>query len=75
MKERQVLRSERPTPSPDEVARRAYELFEARGCQPGHDLENWLDAERELSDNAQSRTADLRRHRSLDRRVALTAQR
>jgi hypothetical protein len=36
------------TPSHDDVARRAYELFQARGGEPGHELENWLDAEREL---------------------------
>ena len=42
-------RNETMVPSRDEVARRAYELFEARGAEPGHDLDNWLDAERELS--------------------------
>jgi hypothetical protein len=30
------------------IRRRAYELFEARGNQPGHDVEDWLKAEREL---------------------------
>ena len=30
------------------VARRAYELFEARGCEHGHDWEDWLQAEAEL---------------------------
>jgi len=30
------------------VAARAYELFCARGCQPGHDLDDWLRAEAEL---------------------------
>ena len=30
------------------VAQRAYELFESRGCKDGHDLEDWLCAEREL---------------------------
>jgi hypothetical protein len=37
------------TPSREDVARRAYELFEARGAQPGWDLDDWLQAERELS--------------------------
>jgi hypothetical protein len=40
------------TPSPEDVARRAFELFQARGGAPGHDLENWLEAERELSRTA-----------------------
>ena len=30
------------------IGRRAYELFEARGREHGHDQEDWLDAEREL---------------------------
>jgi HSP20 family molecular chaperone IbpA len=30
------------------VARRAYELFEARGSQHGHDCEDWVRAESEL---------------------------
>jgi HSP20 family molecular chaperone IbpA len=30
------------------ITRRAYELFEGRGCELGHDLDDWLVAEREL---------------------------
>lgn len=30
------------------IAQRAYELYEQRGRQDGHDLEDWLKAEREL---------------------------
>ena len=33
---------------PDFVRERAYELFEERGRQPGHEMEDWLQAEREL---------------------------
>jgi len=40
-------------PSHDEVALRAYELFEASGRQPGQEIANWLRAEQELA----SRTA------------------
>jgi hypothetical protein len=32
----------------DEVARRAYELFLARDGAEGHDVEDWLEAERQL---------------------------
>jgi len=32
----------------DAVARRAFELFLARGGVHGHDVEDWLAAEREL---------------------------
>jgi hypothetical protein len=32
----------------DLIRHRAYELYEARGRQPGRDLEDWLQAEREI---------------------------
>lgn len=32
----------------DSVARRAYELFQSNGQSWGHDLEDWLQAEREI---------------------------
>jgi len=43
----EVFRQRTP-PSTEDVARRAYELYEARGAQPGWDLDDWLQAEREL---------------------------
>ena len=36
-------------PSDEDIARRAYEIYEREGRQPGHDLENWLKAEAELT--------------------------
>lgn len=33
---------------PELVRQRAYELFEARGRQVGHELDDWLLAEREV---------------------------
>ena len=36
-------------PSHGEVARRAYELFLARGAHHGFDRQDWLEAERELN--------------------------
>jgi len=32
----------------EEIAQRAYALCEARGREDGHDLDDWLEAEREL---------------------------
>jgi len=32
----------------DHIRMRAYQLFEARGCQPGQELDDWLQAEREI---------------------------
>ena len=37
-----------PTVNGGDVARRAYDLYLARGREPGHDVEDWLQAEREL---------------------------
>ena len=30
------------------IAGRAYDLYVARGCEHGHDVEDWFQAEREL---------------------------
>ena len=30
------------------ICERAYQLFEARGREPGHDVEDWLRAEAEI---------------------------
>lgn len=37
-----------PGLSHDEIARRAYEIYLARGAAPGCDLDDWLQAEQEL---------------------------
>ena len=39
-------------PSRDDVARRAFELYCERGGQDGHDVQDWLQAERELRQTA-----------------------
>jgi hypothetical protein len=39
-----------PALSHEEVERRAYRIFRERGAEPGHDLEHWLEAEKELLD-------------------------
>jgi len=35
-------------PTHDQIARRAYEIFEKSGRVPGQDIQNWLEAERQL---------------------------
>ena len=35
-------------PTHDEIAARAYQLFLERGCQHGHDVDDWLQAEYEM---------------------------
>ncbi len=38
-----------PVQIEEKVRARAYELFEARGCEAGHELEDWLRAEEEVT--------------------------
>ena len=33
----------------EKIRRRAYEIYQERGGEPGHDLADWLQAERELT--------------------------
>ena len=47
-----------PEVTEDAIRKRAYELFEQRGCEPGHDAEDWLQAEAEITEKPCSR-ADL----------------
>ncbi len=35
-------------PTEEEIRQRAYEIYLARGGAPGHEVEDWLQAEREL---------------------------
>ena len=43
---------------PDDIARRAYERFRARGEEHGHDQEDWFEAERRLrSDQHENNSA------------------
>jgi hypothetical protein len=38
------------TADPQELIRiRAYELFEQRGCEHGHDTDDWIQAEKEIT--------------------------
>jgi hypothetical protein len=42
------ISEDRPQPADEKVRSRAYEIYEARGREPGHDWDDWLEAEREL---------------------------
>jgi hypothetical protein len=42
-----------------DIARRAYDLYLTRGCEHGHDVEDWLQAERELRDAVMDISKDL----------------
>jgi hypothetical protein len=36
------------SPTPREIAKLAYEIWRQGGCKPGTDMENWLQAEKQL---------------------------
>lgn len=40
-----------------DIARRAFDLYCDRGCEDGHDVDDWLIADRELRDRASSSAA------------------
>jgi hypothetical protein len=40
------------SPTIDEIARRAYEIYLERNSSPGQDLDNWFQAERELKNGS-----------------------
>jgi len=41
-------------PLRQEIEQYAYFLYKQRGCQPGHELDDWLEAEKQLSNVAAS---------------------
>ena len=47
-------------PTHEEIAKRAFELFEQSGRKPGRDMENWLTAEAQLlkAPNVQARPSN-----------------
>ena len=48
-----------PVEPPEEAIRvRAHQLYEERGCEDGHDLDDWLQAETELAEKKPARRAD-----------------
>jgi hypothetical protein len=46
---KEVAMIERQELSKEEIAHRAYELYVQRGGEPGKDVEDWVRAEKELS--------------------------
>lgn len=42
-------------PSPEEIATEAYNIYCERGYEHGHDVEDWLEAERRLSERRKNR--------------------
>ena len=45
-------------PTHEQIERRAYQIYLERGFHPDHALEDWLAAEKELTDLSQSKDAN-----------------
>jgi hypothetical protein len=45
-------RSAAKASDPDAISRRAYELYEQRGREPGADVDDWLQAEHDLRESS-----------------------
>ena len=45
------------TPSHEEISLRAYEIYLERGGHPGNEMDDWLQAERELERPAPSKAS------------------
>ena len=48
--QRQTQRNDPTEPRDERIQHRAYELYVNRGQEPGHDLDDWLQAEREVGE-------------------------
>jgi hypothetical protein len=56
-----------PAVSEDDIRDFAYHLYVQSGCQPGHDVENWLEAKACLGDCVPPSQSHLRLHRHLEK--------
>lgn len=56
-KEKSVMRdTNQVRPTEEEIRRRAYEIYEARGRQDGKEFDDWVTAEKELAEHSISVT-------------------
>jgi len=63
--------TERTNLGREDVERRAYELYEQRGREHGHDCDDWLAGERELRASGAAETTErFNGGRALDRTTA-----
>jgi hypothetical protein len=47
-------------PAKEQISQRAYEIYVARGCEDGHDLSDWIEAERQVSESNEPQTKKTR---------------
>jgi hypothetical protein len=49
-----------------EIERCAYFLYEKRGCEPGHEMEDWLEAEKQVLQSSPRKTQSQERSAERD---------
>jgi hypothetical protein len=50
MAEKKEAQQQKPPPTEDDIRKRAYEIYCARGGGPGDEVDDWLKAEAELKE-------------------------
>ena len=51
-------------PRAEQIEQRAYERYVGRGCEDGHDVDDWLAAEKELTEPSEQSTSSKPRART-----------
>jgi hypothetical protein len=51
-------------PSNEQIRQRAYEIYLARGGEDGHDLSDWIEATRELSESNEQESVSAQKTRT-----------
>ena len=54
----------RELPTPEQIQQRAYELYLERNGEQGHDIDDWLAAEKELTELSEQSTSSTPRART-----------
>ena len=60
-------------PQSEQIRMHAYQLYQARGCQHGHAMNDWLQAEYELLRLPTSKIVELKPSRSRKNRIQASA--
>ena len=66
-----VIKNKNRLPTEAEIRHRAEEIFLARGGQPGHEIDDWLQAEYELTQLPVNRLAKLAAPKSKRAKLAV----
>ena len=53
-----IIHMRRPPPTAEEIRERAHQIYLQRGMERGQELDDWLQAERELKSNADTSGAN-----------------